>query len=144
MTAKHLDYEIDDSLARIDFDRVYAWMISTYWWEYGLTRGKCERGARRSTLVIGAYHKNEQVAYCRVVSDTIRFAWLADVFVEPAHRKKGMARAMVKYAIDHPDLAEVTKWTLATRDAQGVYAAVGFGPVVHPENMMELRREPAR
>ncbi len=140
MTAKHLDYEIDDSIARIDFDRVYAWMISTYWWEHGLTREKCERGARRSTLTIGVYHGTEQAGYCRVVSDTIRFAWLADVFVTEPHRKKGIARAMVKYAIDHPDLGDVTKWMLATRDAQGVYAAVGFGLVVNPENMMELRR----
>jgi GNAT superfamily N-acetyltransferase len=144
MLRTHLDYEIDDSLVRMNFHRVYAWMISTYWWEHGLTREKAERGARRSTLVIGACHDGEQVAYCRAVSDTIRFAWLADVYVAEPHRNKVIARAMVRFAIDHPDLAEVARWILATRDAHGVYADLGFGPLTNPGHMMELRREPAR
>jgi GNAT superfamily N-acetyltransferase len=144
MLTTHHDYEIDDSLSRIDFDRVFAWLRSTYWWEYGLTREKAERGARRSSLVVGAYHKSEQVAYCRVVSDTIRFAWLADVFVAPAHRRQGLARAMVRFALDHPGHADVRRWVLATRDAHPIYAAIGFGPLTNPDHMMELRREPAR
>jgi len=126
MRTPHRDYEIDDSLIRIDFGRVYAWMISTYWWEHGLERQKCERGARRSTLVIGAYRESEQVGYCRVVSDTIRFAWLADVFVAEPHRHKGIARAIVRFAIGHPALADVHRWLLATRDAHGLYEQFGF------------------
>ena len=139
MIVNHLDYEIDDSFSRMDFDRVYAWLSSTYWWEYGLTRDKTERDARRSSLAIGVYHHNEQVAYARVVSDSIRFAWLADVFVAPAHRQKGLARAIVRFALDHPDYADVRRWLLATRDAHAVYAALGFVPLAVPENMMELR-----
>jgi GNAT superfamily N-acetyltransferase len=144
MITTHGDYEIDDSLSRIDFDRVFAWLSSTYWWEYGLTREKTERGARRSSLVIGVYHRGEQVAFARVVSDTIRFAWIADVFVAPAHRNKGIARAMVRFALDHPDHADVMKWLLATRDAHGVYATVGFAPPRHPEHMLEWHRPTAR
>ena len=140
MLQGHHDYEIEDSPARINLARVYAWLTSTYWWQHGLTPEKLERGVRHSTLVVGVYQNSEQVAFCRVVSDTIRFAWLADVFVEESHRNNGLARAMVRYAIDHPALADVSKWLLATRDAQPVYAGVGFGPVVNPDNMMELRR----
>jgi hypothetical protein len=33
------------------------------------------------------------------------------------------------------------RWLLATRDAHGVYAGLGFEPLVKPDHMMELRRE---
>jgi hypothetical protein len=33
---------------------------------------------------------------------------------------------MVRHAMKHPDLATVTTWTLATKDAQNVYAPLGF------------------
>src|SRR3954451_3502593 len=142
MIKTHLDYEIDDSPARIDLHRVHGWLTGTYWWEpRDLPREKLERGIRHSTLVVGVYHNNEQVAFCRVVSDAIRFAWLADVFVDEPHRNKGIARAMVRYAIDHPELADVARWVLATRDAHAVYEAIGFGPLTNPGHMMELRRE---
>ena len=62
MILRHADYEIDDTFARHDFDKVYAWLSSSYWWEYGLTREKTERGARHSALTIGVYHEGAQVA----------------------------------------------------------------------------------
>jgi GNAT superfamily N-acetyltransferase len=141
MILRHADYEIDDSLPRQNFDKVYAWLITTYWWEYGLTREKTERGARHSALVIGAYHDDTQVAYARVVSDTIRFAWIADVYVEPSHRNKGLARAMIRFALEHPELRDVAKWFLATKDAHGVYATLGFAPVLAENSYMELLRQ---
>jgi GNAT superfamily N-acetyltransferase len=146
MTRSHLAYEIDDTLARIDFDRVFAWLASTYWWNADtLTREKTERGARHSALVVGVYtDTGDQVAYARVVSDAIRFAWLADVFVAEPHRQKGIARALVRFAIEHPALADVHRWLLATRDAHALYAAEGFTPLASPDHMMELRRSPAR
>jgi GNAT superfamily N-acetyltransferase len=147
MILPHDDYEIDDALARQDFDRVFGWLRTTYWWEQGgLTREKVERGARHSALVLGAYIApgggGEQVAYVRIVSDTIRFAWVADVYVAPAHRGKGLARAMVRFALDHPRLTDVAAWFLGTRDAHGVYAPLGFAPVTEQEGYMVHRRDP--
>jgi GNAT superfamily N-acetyltransferase len=141
MKLHHNDYEIDDSLARQNFDLVYAWLTTTYWWESGLTREKTERGARHSAVVVGAYHDDRQIAYVRVVSDTIRFAWIADVFVEPAHRNKGLARAMVRFALNHPDLNDVSAWFLGTKDAHGVYAPLGFTPLIEKDGYMVFRRQ---
>ena len=142
MRVQHHTYEIDDSLTRQNFDLAFGWLQTTYWWQYGLTREKVERGAKNSALTIGAYHNNDQVAYARVVSDTMRFAWVADVYVAPEHRKKGLARAMVRFALDHPDLKDVSKWFLATKDAHGVYAELGFAPLPNPADYMQLWREP--
>jgi GNAT superfamily N-acetyltransferase len=143
MIRSHADYEIDDSFARHDFTTVHRWLSETYWWQSpSLPREKLERGARHSALTIGVYHGNQQVGFARVVSDTIRFGWIADVYVAPAHRKQGLARAMVRFALDHPQLKEVNKWLLATKDAHGVYAALGFTPPPDADAYLQLWRDP--
>ena len=141
MLIPHADYEIDDNPNRLDFQRIYEYLSTTYWWKYGLTPDLVEKGARNSSLVIGVYKDNQQIAYARAVSDKIRFAWLADVYVHPDHRRRGIAKAMVRFALEHPEHKEVTKWMLATKDAQGVYAALGFGPPPDPTQILQLTRE---
>jgi GNAT superfamily N-acetyltransferase len=138
------EYEIDDSSDRLDFASVHRWLSATYWWQAGLSRETTETGARHSALVIGAYQGDQQVGYARVVSDRIRFAWVADVYVDEAHRGRGIARAMVRFALDHPQLRDVTRWMLATRDAHGVYAALGFAAPADPDQILQLIRERAR
>ena len=130
-------YEIDESLERVNFERVHAWLTTSSWSE-GITRERVERGARHSALVISAYCKQtgEQAGYLRVVSDTTRFAYICDVWVDENHRSKGLARSMVRFALEHPDVQEVTRWLLATRDAHTVYQSVGFGPLPEPGRWM--------
>jgi GNAT superfamily N-acetyltransferase len=134
---KHVigNYEIDDSFDRIDFATVHRWLRDTYW-SPGIPRDLVERAARHSSLVVGVYQGLEQVAYCRVISDRATFGWLADVYVDAAHRGRGLAKEMVKFALAHPDHQGFRRWLLATRDAQPVYAEVGFGPLDKPESMM--------
>ena len=63
---------------------------------------------------------------------------LADVFVLPAHRGHGLAKALVAAALDHPDLATVVRWTLQTDDAHSLYGAFGFVVNPRPESQMVL------
>jgi GNAT superfamily N-acetyltransferase len=132
---EHRGYQIDDNQERLDFERVHAWLASTYW-SPGVARERVEKAARNSSLVVGVYQGDEQVGYLRIVSDKTTFAWVCDVFVDEAHRGKGIARAMVRYAQDHPDHLELRRWILATRDAHDVYAGVGFELIPNPERWM--------
>jgi GNAT superfamily N-acetyltransferase len=139
----HLDYQITDDVASLDFATVHGWLTASYW-SPGVSLEKVQKAARHSALVVSAWHRkdssNVQVGYCRVVSDQTRFAWLADVYVDSAHRGRGLGRAIVKFALTHPDLADVRFWLLGTQDAQGVYAALGFTSPTHPERLMQLKR----
>jgi GNAT superfamily N-acetyltransferase len=135
------DYELDDDPARLDLATIHAWLAATYWLP-GVARETVERAAQYSSLVVGAYHDGAQVGYLRVVSDRATFAWLCDVFVEEAHRGKGLARAMVRFALEHPEHQGLRRWLLATRDAHGVYSACGFQPLTEPERWMFLRPHP--
>jgi GNAT superfamily N-acetyltransferase len=135
MILAHGDYEIDDDRTRMDWEWVHSRLADTYWHK-DLTRETVDKTAKHSALVVGAYRDGDQVGFLRVVSDTVRFAYLADVYVEETHRGKGLARAMVRFALEHPDYITVTRWCLVTRDAQGVYAEVGFTPLPDPEKWM--------
>ena len=141
MSTGHGEYEIAEELVRIDFARVHGWLVNTYW-SPGVSREKVERAARNCSLVVGAYQDGEQVGYLRVVSDKTTFAWICDVYVDEAHRGRGIARAMVQFALAHPDHQGLRRWMLATADAHGVYAECGFRPIDNPERWMFLRPAP--
>ena len=128
-------YTIIEGLERIQWERVHQWLTGSYW-SPGISRESVERAARNSALVIGMFHDvSGQVGYARVISDKTRFAYLCDVWVDSQHRNKGLARAMLRYALEHPDLATV-KWMLATRDAHRLYTTLGFTPLASPEHFL--------
>jgi GNAT superfamily N-acetyltransferase len=130
------NYELIEGLERIDFERVREW-LSNLWWP-GVRREAVERSARGSSLVIGVYERStrKQVAYTRVISDMTTFAWLCDVVVDEAHRGRGIGRAMVRYALAHPEHQGLRRWMLSTGDAHRVYAACGFEPYPDPSRIM--------
>ena len=106
-------YRIEEGLHRMDWGRVHDWLTSSYW-SPGITRESVERAASNSALVIGVFGcEHQQVGYARVISDKTRFAYLCDVWVANEHRSKGLGRALVRYAVEHPDFVTV-KWMLAT------------------------------
>lgn len=135
MIVRHEGFEIDDDRSRIDFAKVHSWLTEAYW-SNGVSQEKVERAAQFSTVVLGAYAEGAQVGYCRVVSDRTTFAWLSDVYVDPAFRGKGVAQALTDFALKHPDLANMKRWLLATKDAQPLYSKLGFEPLANPEHWM--------
>jgi GNAT superfamily N-acetyltransferase len=138
MKHTHGDYEIDDDPKRPDFARVHDWLTNSYW-SPGISRDRVERAAAGSSLVVGAYFQSTQVGYLRVVSDGATFAWIGDVFVDPAHRGKRIASEMLRFALEHPTHQNLRRWILATRDAHDLYASAGFIPLPHPERFMMLK-----
>jgi GNAT superfamily N-acetyltransferase len=139
--AVHGDYTLSDELERVDFARVTAWLSASYW-SPGIGQDEVVRGARHSSLVVGAYQAGgAQVAYARIASDRTRFAYVMDVIVDAGHRGRGIGRALVRFCMDHPEHRRVYQWLLATNDAHGVYAKLGFAPLPHPERLLAYRRE---
>lgn len=111
--------------ARVDVDRVHAFLSEESYWARGITREKVEDALARST-VAGIYRGARQVAFARVVTDGARIAFLADVFVIAPERGSGLGKWLVGALLDHPALRDVDRWLLGTADAQGLYAGLGF------------------
>jgi GNAT superfamily N-acetyltransferase len=75
----------------------------------------------------------------RVVSDFTRFAYVMDVIVDDAWRGQGLGKALVRYLMEHPQMADIDTWTLATEDAHGLYRQFGFQPEPNPGRWMVRR-----
>jgi GNAT superfamily N-acetyltransferase len=122
----------------VQIDIVHPALAASYW-SPGIRREVVEHAIRNS-LVIAAYERatGRQVAFARVVTDYATFAWLCDVFVDEAHRGRGIAKRMLSALIDDPRLQTLRRWCLATKDAHELYRPFGFTPVP-AERWMEKR-----
>jgi len=127
--------ELSGDPARLDIDRIHRWLATSYW-SPGVSRDLVER-AIAGSHALGAYRDGVQVGCARAISDRTTFAWLADVWVDEAARGQGLGRRLTRWFVDHPDYADIRRFGLVTRDAHGVYAAVGFTPLARPERYME-------
>ncbi|WP_067713187.1 GNAT family N-acetyltransferase [Nocardia yamanashiensis] len=131
-------YEIDTAPDRLDVDLVHHWLSTDAYWALGRERDIVER-AIRGSLNFGAYDTDgAQVAYGRVVTDLTTFAWLCDVYVDPAHRGAGLGSRLTTAIRDHLAPYKLKRIVLATLDAHGLYAKLGFEPVANPEMWMVL------
>jgi GNAT superfamily N-acetyltransferase len=130
------DFEISTDPARIDVDLVHEFLTASYWAQ-GIPVETVRRSIENS-ISFGIYHGGQQVGFARIISDLATFAYLADVFVLPTHRGRGLSRWLMECIVGHPDLQGLRRWMLATRDAHGLYAQFGFTAVKKPERWMEL------
>lgn len=114
--------------ADVDIDRVHQYLSEHSYWARGIPRALVERAAAHSLNFSGLLD-GVQVAYARVISDYATFANLVDVYVLPELRGRGYSARLMEAVTQHPDLQGLRRMTLATRDAHGLYARYGFGPV---------------
>ena len=126
---------VTNDLARIDVDAVHDFLTTSYW-AAGISRELVERSMRHS-LCFAALDGGATVGFARVISDQATFAYIADVFVLPSHRGRGVSKAILTAIAGHPSLQGLRRWHLVTRDAHALYAQFGFAPVAAPERHME-------
>ncbi len=132
-------YEISTDPARLDAPLIHRWLSQDAYWALGRPREKQDTAIEES-LNFGVYDRasGAQVGYARVVTDLSTFAWLCDVYIAPAARGRGLGTALAAAVRDHLAPHGLRRILLATADAHGVYAGVGFAPLSKPESWMVL------
>ena len=123
--------------ARVDRARVHRWLSEESYWARGRTR-EAQDAAIDGSRVYGVYddESGEQLAFARVVTDTVTFAWLCDVFVDEAARGHGVGKLLVAGVVADLEPLGMRRIALATADAHGLYAQFGFAPLPAPERWM--------
>lgn len=129
-------FAISTDRARLDRGAIHAFLSSAYW-ARGIPREVVDRSIENS-LCFGVYEARQLVGFARVISDLSTFAYLADVFVLESHRGRGLSKWLMEVIRGHPDLQGLRRWTLATRDAHGLYEQFGFRPLANPDRLMEI------
>ncbi len=133
------EYQVSADRARLDLRVIHDFLRNSYWAK-NIPLELVERSIANS-LCFGVYREKNQVAFARVISDFATFAYLADVFVVPEERGKGVSKLLMATILKHPQLQGLRRFLLATWDAQGLYAQFGFEPITHPERYMTIHRE---
>jgi GNAT superfamily N-acetyltransferase len=120
-------YVVDDDPARVDTDVVWSFLSEQAYWARWRSQEDVLTQLRAAWRVVGAYQRDggSMVGFARAVSDGVALAYLADVFVLPEHRGRGLGRLLVARMIDQGPGAGF-RWLLHTADAHGLYASFGF------------------
>jgi GNAT superfamily N-acetyltransferase len=121
---------------RLNADEIHRYLSLSYW-----AKGRSPEAVERSlknSLCFGLYDAGEQIGFARVISDFATFAYLCDVYVVEAYRGKGLGAWLLQTVLSHPDLQNLRRWILATRDAHDLCRKIGFTELQAPERWMEL------
>ena len=136
MEWKRGDFSISTDRGRLDRDAIHAFLSNAYWAK-GIPREVLDRSIENA-LCFGVYEGPKLVGFARVITDSATFAYLADVFVLESHRGRGLSKWLMEIILGHPELQGLRRWTLATRDAHGLYEQFGFRKLTSPERLMEI------
>jgi len=130
------DYSISTDRSRLNLDLIQDFLSNNSYWATGRAREVVERSIANS-LPFGIFKGEDQIGFARVVTDYATFAWVADVFVLPEHRGRGLSKWLMEVIIAHPQLQGFRRWVLSTKDAQELYERFGFMKLHRPERWME-------
>jgi GNAT superfamily N-acetyltransferase len=133
-----------------DLEVIHHFLANDSYWARNIEREKVER-RMNYCLCFGVYAIAEeagaangqpatpqQIGFARVVTDFTAFAYLADVFILPAYRGRGLGKWLLSCVLAHPEIQGV-RWTLYTTDAQGLYTQFGFVAEPDPDRHMVYR-----
>lgn len=131
-------YRFSSDSCDIDRARVHRWLSEETYWAEGRSRAVQDQAIDGSRN-FGVYEtiSGQQVAYARVVTDGVTFAWLCDVFVTPEVRGQGLGIALIEGIIDVFEPLNLKRMLLSTGDAHGLYAKFGFERLDVPSKWMQ-------
>ncbi|BBH65921.1 N-acetyltransferase [Actinoplanes sp. OR16] len=142
-------YVLTEDRERVDLDRVHRWLSEESYWAAGRERDVVARSIEGSLPFSilnedAILKEEEQVGFARVVTDGATFAWICDVFIDPAHRGHGLGTWLIDSVLESLSERGILRFLLATRDAHEVYRRSGFEPLAGAQRFMEIDRRPTR
>jgi len=130
---------ISTDKTKLDIPLIHNYLSKESYWAQNIPLQIVECSIENS-LCFGVYLDDKQIGFARIISDYATFAYLADVFILPAYRKKGVSKKLMEFIKEHHSLQGLRRWMLATADAHGLYKQFGFTELAHPERMMEISK----
>lgn len=132
------EYSISTDRSKIDLDLIHEFLSKRSYWAVGRAKELVSKSIDHS-ICFGIYAKDgSQAGFARVVTDHSTFAWICDLFVLEPHRGHGLGKWLIKSIVEFPELRDLRRHLLATRDAHRLYREYGgFVPLQHPDRWLE-------
>ncbi len=131
-----MSYTISTDKSLLDLSVIHNYLSNISYWAKGISLAQVQKAVDNS-LCFGVYHNEQQIGLARVVTDYVRMAYLADVFILEEYRGKELGKQLIETILSYPDLAGCSRWMLLTHDAHGLYKQYGFVEPPNPEWYME-------
>ncbi len=128
-------FSISTDNTKLDLEMICNFLSSAYW-----ANQRPKETILKSlehSLNFGLYHLENQIGLARVITDYATFAYLCDVFVLEDYRGLGLGKLLIQTVLEHPELTNLRRFMLATRDAHGLYSQFGFEALAAPDRWME-------
>ncbi len=129
-----------DGIDSSGFWVIYNFISKQSYWSSGISSVLLSRALKYSWN-FSAYDGENLIAFCRLVTDYATFAYLADVFVLPEYRGRGISKKMIGLILEQEAIPGMRRIILATQDAHGLYEKFGFDKISNPEILMEIYRK---
>jgi GNAT superfamily N-acetyltransferase len=133
-------FELTTDKKRMQLDVIYRFLQKSYW-ANKRTLDAIKKSIEYS-LPFGIFDGDKQIGFARVISDYSTFAWIADVFIDEEYRGQGLSKFLMESMLTHPELQDLRRWVLATKDAHTLYSKFGFKLLNKPERWMEIDFQP--
>lgn len=127
--------EVSTDKNRLDLEFVTSYLQSSYWADKRTK--EAIKISLENSLCFGLYLNNTQIGFARVVTDTVVFAYLMDVFIDDTYKGHGLGSLLLDQILKHKNIREIETFKLATQDAHEFYKKKGFHSLEHPEFQME-------
>ena len=134
------DYCISTNRAKLDVNAIHNFLSTQSYWCQNIPIQTVIKSIDNS-LNFGLYYEDQQIGFARIISDFSTMAYLADVYVLPEHRGKGLSKWMMQVIMSHPELHGLRRWMLLTADAHGLYKQFGWKEIANPDRYMELHNK---
>ena len=134
MEDSHFTFSTDKP--KLDPSVIHAFLTESYW-SKGCSMDNVLRRIENA-LCFGVYDNDKQIGFARIITDKVTFAYIADVFILENYRGQGLSKQLMTFILEQPDLQNLKRWLLATRDAHGLYTQFGFTPLSNPDMWMDI------
>lgn len=130
------EFTISTDKNLLQIEAIHQFLSRDSYWATERTREQTATAIEHS-LCFGVFADEKQIGFARVISDYATFAYLGDVYILEEFRGRGISKWLMETIIKHPDLQNLRRWILATKDAHSLYEKFGFHALKFPDRWME-------
>ncbi|MGP7818198.1 GNAT family N-acetyltransferase [Niallia sp. 01092] len=140
-------FKIETNKNSLDKEMIFNYLHNEAYWSKGIPRHLVNKSIENS-IAFGVFEEEvpskqliRQVGFGRIITDLSTFAYLADVFILPEFRGFGLGKWLVHTMVNYPEIQQVRRILLATKDAHGLYKQYNFNFIENQHLFMEITQK---